>query len=134
MVALIFNPSTWEAKAGSSLWVPGKKWLQWGPVLHKQGGREGSERGGEKKREKEIKHKRSDLNRLLSTRLIMRGHRPLKSYLLMSFTVYVVISLKEKAVDGNTVSILSQLSKLNLQPSFENGNIQDPSEQNVCAH
>lgn len=32
----------------------------------------------------------------------------------MSFTVYVVISLNEKAVDGNTVSIPSQLSKSNL--------------------
>lgn len=63
MVARIFNPSTWKAKAGSSLWVPGKTWLQWGPVLHKQkgrrGGRKASERGGEKKR-KEIKHKSSE--------------------------------------------------------------------------
>lgn len=49
----------------------------------------------------------------------------------MTFTLYVVISLKEKAAGGNTVSILSQLSKLNFQPSFANGNIQDPSEQNV---
>lgn len=33
--------------------------------------------------------------------------RTLKSYLLMTFIIYIVISLKEKAVDGNTVSILS---------------------------
>lgn len=124
MVAHIFNPSTWEAKAGSSLWVPGEIWLQWGPVLHKQTERE---RGREKsKQERRVKRKErkkkssiKGLNRLLSIKLIMHGHKNSEIISINEFYSLCSHHLKQKAVDGNTVSILPQLSKLSLQPPLQ---------------